>query len=113
MIDTLRSATAFATLALAACAAPATETASTLDDSYDFGSCGLPFQGPHATAPVRSVYVPMRDEVRIALDVVLPEDLPQGERVPTILTVTRYWRSWQGDGTNDLQRFRAEHATKN
>ena len=80
MTDTLRNATAFATLALAACAAPVTETASNLSDSYDFGSCGLPFQGPYVTAPVRSLYVPMRDDIRIALDVVLPEGLPQGER---------------------------------
>ena len=92
MNDTLRRATATMTLVLVACAAPATESASTSDVSYEFGACGLPFQGPYGTAPVRSVYVPMRDDVRIALDVVLPEGLPQGERVPTILTVTRYWR---------------------
>jgi putative CocE/NonD family hydrolase len=51
----------------------------------------------------------MRDGVRIAVDVVLPEGLPEGQRVPTILTMTRYWRSWEGDGPNDLQRYFASH----
>jgi putative CocE/NonD family hydrolase len=51
----------------------------------------------------------MRDGVRIALDVVLPEGLPDGARVPTVLTMTRYWRSWEGDGANYLQRFFASH----
>jgi predicted acyl esterase len=72
---------------------------------YQFGSCGEPFEGPYEVGPVRSLYVPMRDGIRIALDVVLPEGLPEGARVPTILTMTRYWRSWEGDGPNDLQQF--------
>ncbi len=76
---------------------------------YQFGSCGETFEGPYAVGPVRSLYVPMRDGVRIALDVILPEGLPEGARVPTILTMTRYWRSWEGDGPNDLQRFFASH----
>jgi putative CocE/NonD family hydrolase len=51
----------------------------------------------------------MRDSVRIALDVVLPQGLPEGARVPTVLTMTRYWRGWDGDGPNDLQRFFSSH----
>jgi len=51
----------------------------------------------------------MRDGARIALDVVLPEGLPEGARVPTVLTMTRYWRSWEGDGVNMMQRFLAGH----
>jgi putative CocE/NonD family hydrolase len=51
----------------------------------------------------------MRDGVRIALDVVLPQGLEDGARVPTILTMTRYWRSWEGDGPNSLQEFFASH----
>jgi len=51
----------------------------------------------------------MRDGVRIALDVVLPEGIAEGARIPTILTMTRYWRSWEGDPPNSFQRFFASH----
>lgn len=77
--------------------------------AYAFGSCGAAYEGPYATGPVRSLYVPMRDGVRIALDVVLPEGLPEGSRVPTILTMTRYWRAFDGDGPSDFQRFFTSH----
>jgi putative CocE/NonD family hydrolase len=35
----------------------------------------------------------MRDGVKIAVDLCLPEDIKQGERLPAILRQTRYWRS--------------------
>jgi hypothetical protein len=44
----------------------------------------------------RSLYVTMRDGVKIAIDVVLPKDLPANEKLPTIMNMTRYWRSRQG-----------------
>ena len=82
----------------------------TQDDSgYTFGSCGVSAEGPYETGPVRSLYVPMRDGIRIALDVVLPEGLPDGARVPTILTMTRYWRSGEGEGPNSRQQFLTSH----
>ncbi len=96
-------------LALVACNSPEADSDRTASDAYEFGSCGSPFEGPYGTSDVKSVYVPMRDGVRIALDVVLPDGVPSGERVPTILTMTRYWRSWEGDGPNDLQRFFTSH----
>lgn len=40
-----------------------------------------------------SRYLTMRDGVRIAVDLYLPADLPEGNRIPTILHQTRYWRS--------------------
>ena len=46
---------------------------------------------------VSSLYVRVRDGVRIAIDVVLPKDLPAGEKIPTVMNMTRYWRSHQGD----------------
>jgi putative CocE/NonD family hydrolase len=46
---------------------------------------------------VHSYYVPMRDGVKIAIDVVLPKGLPAGEKVPTVMNMTRYWRAKQGD----------------
>lgn len=45
----------------------------------------------------RSLYLPMRDGVKIAIDVVLPKGLPPGEKIPAIMNMTRYWRSHQGD----------------
>ena len=43
----------------------------------------------------RSLYLPMRDGVKIAIQLVLPKDLPAGERIPAILNMTRYWRARQ------------------
>jgi uncharacterized protein len=45
----------------------------------------------------RSLYLTMRDGVRIAIDVVLPKDLPVGEKLPSVMNMTRYWRSREGD----------------
>src|SRR5215470_6519220 len=44
-----------------------------------------------------SLYLTMRDGVKIAIDVVLPKALAAGEKVPAIMNMTRYWRSHQGD----------------
>ncbi|MDX1382236.1 MAG: CocE/NonD family hydrolase [Thermoanaerobaculia bacterium] len=38
-------------------------------------------------------HVEMRDGVRIAIDVWLPEGLRTGTRVPTLMRMTRYWRA--------------------
>ena len=40
-----------------------------------------------------SFYLPMRDGVRIAADLYLPKDLRAGDKLPTILSQTRYWRA--------------------
>ena len=40
-----------------------------------------------------SLYITMRDSVQIATDVFLPKGLKDGEKVPTILYITRYVRS--------------------
>ena len=45
----------------------------------------------------RSLYLTMRDGVKIAIDVVLPKDLSATEKLPTIMNMTRYWRSRQGE----------------
>src|SRR5262245_12053410 len=46
-----------------------------------------------------SLYVTMRDGVRIAIEVLLPGKLKAGERIPTILRQTRYWREtgWKAE----------------
>ena len=42
-----------------------------------------------------SVYVEMRDHVKIAVTIFLPPDLKAGERVPVLMRTTRYWRGPQ------------------
>ena len=63
-----------------------------------FPSCNVDAQVHHGARPPRSVYVPMRDGVRIALEIVLPDGIPEGTRLPTILSMTRYWRAEEGGG---------------
>lgn len=43
----------------------------------------------------QSLYRTMRDGVHIAIDVMLPADLPQGERLPVVMIMARYWRSME------------------
>jgi putative CocE/NonD family hydrolase len=53
-------------------------------------------QGPqYEGMTTEALYIPMRDGVRIAVDVVLPKDLPPGTRIPTLLSQTRYWRAME------------------
>src|SRR4030095_14945353 len=46
---------------------------------------------------LKSFYLPMRDGVKIAITVVLPEGLSANEKIPAVMTMTRYWRGKQGD----------------
>ena len=46
----------------------------------------------------RNFYLPMRDGVKIAIQVVLPKDLPADRKLPAVLVMTRYWRARQGQG---------------
>jgi uncharacterized protein len=39
-----------------------------------------------------SMYLTMRDSVKIAINLVLPKGLEAGEKIPTVLYQTRYWR---------------------
>ncbi len=50
------------------------------------GGCGWP-------TPI-SVYVPMDDDVELAVDLWLPQDMPAEGGVPTIVRFTRYWRDY-------------------
>ncbi len=52
----------------------------------------------------QSVYVTMRDGVRIAVDVWLPRSIEEGSRIPTLMQSTRYWRAYEsttGDSEDD------------
>src|SRR5262245_48172938 len=48
----------------------------------------------------RSLYLTMRDGVKIAVTVVMPKDLPANQKIPAILNMTRYWRGRQGGEPN-------------
>lgn len=54
----------------------------------------------YKTATQRSFYLTMRDGVKIAVQLVLPNDLPAGQKIPAILNMTRYWRAQQGGEPN-------------
>jgi len=41
----------------------------------------------------QSLYVTMRDGVKIAIDVVLPKNLPSNAKIPALMIQTRYWRA--------------------
>jgi putative CocE/NonD family hydrolase len=59
---------------------------------------GYPF-GQYQSLPVYkkirtfSMYVPMRDGVRIAVTITMPDGLPIGMKLPALLCQTRYWRA--------------------
>jgi putative CocE/NonD family hydrolase len=69
-----------------------------------------PYAGPtHRSFRRTSQYVPARDGTRLAIDVILPDPLQPGERVPAVLSVTPYWRSKDGDDPGPQARFYATH----
>ena len=52
--------------------------------------------GESEPAKFRSMsrYLTMRDGVKVAISIYLPDSIPDGGRVPTMLHQTRYWRSF-------------------
>jgi putative CocE/NonD family hydrolase len=61
----------------------------------------------YSSVALTSIYVPMRDGVRLAVDVVLPADLPAGTRLPALLNMTPYWRGRDGSDPTNAARFYA------
>jgi putative CocE/NonD family hydrolase len=58
---------------------------------------------------VSSRYVTMRDGVRIAVDVMLPKDLPPATKIPALMSFTRYWRAQEKGQPDNLQKFFVSH----
>lgn len=50
-------------------------------------------EGATGRPRLSSLYVPMRDGVRIAIDLWLPKGLGPDRKIPAILRATRYWRA--------------------
>ncbi|MFX1358202.1 MAG: CocE/NonD family hydrolase [Promethearchaeota archaeon] len=44
---------------------------------------------------VQSIYIPIRDGLKIAATICLPKGLKSGDKIPTLLTQTRYWRAME------------------
>jgi predicted acyl esterase len=55
----------------------------------------LPATGETVGVTNSAIHLTMRDGVRIAVDVWLPEAAARGEAVPSIVRATRYWRDVQ------------------
>ena len=49
----------------------------------------------------QALYVTMRDDVKIAIDIWLPENLDKTTRIPTLIHATRYWRARQNVSGSD------------
>jgi putative CocE/NonD family hydrolase len=56
-----------------------------------------------------SRYVPMKDGVRIAVDVLLPRDLPAGKKVPALFRISRFGRAATDGSVSAEDRFWVRH----
>jgi hypothetical protein len=74
-----------------------------------WAGCMLP--APDTTRGVarQSQYLTMSDGARLAADVFLPEALPPGRRLPTVMMATRYWRASEGQPPTPFQRLLVQH----
>jgi putative CocE/NonD family hydrolase len=88
-------------LAMAALAPPGARA----QQPAPLGTCRAPASNVEAEPQRTSVYVPMPDGVRLAVDVFLPKALPAGARLPTIFVSTRYWRAREGQPPGAAERF--------
>jgi len=66
-------------------------------------------ESQYKSVSVRSVYVPMRDGTKIAVDLLLPEDLVADVKIPTLIEFTRYYRSKGTGEPGGFQKFFVSH----
>ncbi|HEX8000795.1 MAG TPA: CocE/NonD family hydrolase [Pyrinomonadaceae bacterium] len=64
---------------------------------------------PYKEITTSALYVTMRDGTKIAIDVLLPKDLPAAARIPALLNITRYWRAKESREPDNLQKFFVSH----
>jgi putative CocE/NonD family hydrolase len=64
---------------------------SQINYASDFGLHHIP-EPLYNDITTRSIYVPMRDGVKIAIDIILPAGLSAEKKIPTLVSFTRYWR---------------------
>jgi hypothetical protein len=73
-----------------------------------------PFTAPNQEpefqeAQTSSLYVPMRDGVRIAIDVLLPRELRSGQKLPVIFKISSFGRAAVDGSIADEDRFWVKH----
>ncbi len=56
-----------------------------------------------------SLYVPVRDGVRIAIDVLLPKELPAGRKVPAVFKISSFGRAATDGSISEEDRFWVQH----
>ncbi len=89
-VGPLELATAFTTQAAAPAQPPLADDGARWSADHGSDAISLPrYRGVSRS----SRYLVMRDSVRLAIDVYLPQDLETGARLPAILEQTRYFRS--------------------
>jgi putative CocE/NonD family hydrolase len=77
-------------------------------------SAQSPFTAPDQSPQFHGVksssrYVAMRDGVRIAVDIVLPEDLPAQQKLPALFKISSFGRSAVDGSISDEDRFWVQH----
>lgn len=87
-----------------------------MDCAAEFGTyegyAGPQYEG----VTTQSLHIPMRDGVKIAIDLMLPENLPADAKIPAIIKSTCYWRvmefrppmSWF-KGPGEFEKFVTSH----
>lgn len=78
------------------------------------GEAQTPFTAPDQKPEFQevqgtSLYVPMRDGVRIAIDVLLPKGLPTNRKLPALLKISRFGRAAQDGSISSDDRFWVQH----
>jgi uncharacterized protein len=78
------------------------------------GVCQSPFLAPNKKPTFRdvqqsSLYVPMRDGVQTAIDVVLPKELRADQKVPTIFKFSSFGRAAADGSVSEEDRFWVQH----
>jgi putative CocE/NonD family hydrolase len=68
------------------------DTAPTTVQQTQFGSYEPP-SAAYEGATTQAIFIPMRDGVKLAAEVVLPANLSPDAKIPTLLSQTRYWRA--------------------
>jgi uncharacterized protein len=81
------------------------ESSANLSDVLprEITSCAFP-AAQHVDADRHSVYVPVADGTRLAVDIYLPKGAKHATKVPALYTATRYWRSSRDAPLNDNQK---------
>ncbi len=82
--------------------APAADAKQQADAAQIYPGYAAP---QYTDAISQSLYVTMRDGVKIAIDVTLPKNLPADAKLPTVMQLTRYHRNNEGGGLTGIEKF--------